>query len=199
MKLYYAPPSPFSRKVRIVVAVLGMDLRVKLVATDTTNPDDPIRGKNPLGKIPVLELDDGEYVYDSPVIVATLDQMAGGGKVLPSEPDARRKAQTLEALADGMTDACVLQVYETRFREPHERSPRVLDYQRGKVSRALAHLEARPPEDFSHVGAIAAACALGYLDLRFEGAWRAGHPRLVTWLDRFAYLTPAFEATRFMP
>ena len=82
MKLYYALPSPYSRKVRIVASALGF-ARLELVATDTGNPDDPIRGKNPLGKIPVLELDDGEFVYDSAVIVATLDQLAGGGRVDP--------------------------------------------------------------------------------------------------------------------
>ena len=46
-------------------------------------------------------------------------------------------------------------------------------------------------------GTIALACALGYLDLRFEGAWRADHPRLVAWLEVFAEATPSFEATRF--
>ena len=54
MKLYYAPPSPYSRKVRIAASMLGLDARVELVATDTANPDDPIRGKNPLGKSPSL-------------------------------------------------------------------------------------------------------------------------------------------------
>jgi glutathione S-transferase len=73
-----------------------------------------------------------------------------------------------------------------------------LDYQAGKVARGLAALEAEPQalDPVPHVGQITLACALGYRDLRFAGTWRAAHPKLVTWLDRFAAQVPAFEQTR---
>jgi glutathione S-transferase len=197
MKLYHSPPSPFSRKARIVASVLGLDKRIELVVADTNNPDDALRGKNPLGKIPTLELDTGACVYDSAVIVACLDQLAGGGKVIPLDGEARIAALTLEALADGVMDACILQIYEMRMRAENERSPSWVAHQRAKVVRALAFLEAAPPaEDFAQIGQIAVACALGYLDLRFDSAWRADHPRLVAWLDKFAAATPAYEATK---
>jgi glutathione S-transferase len=197
MKLYYSPPSPFSRKVRIAASVLGLDDRIALVVADTNNAEDAIRAKNPLGKIPTLERDDGACVYDSAVIVACLDDLAGGGKVIPADPEARIGALTLEALADGMMDASILQIYEIRMRAETERSPSWVAYQQAKVFRALAYLEAAPPpEDFGKIGQIATACALGYLDLRFEGAWRADHPRLVAWLEKFAAATPAFAATK---
>jgi glutathione S-transferase len=196
MKLYYSPPSPFSRKARIVASVLGLDERVELVVADTNNPDDALRAKNPLGKIPTLELDTGVCVYDSAVIVACLDQLAGGGRVIPLNGDARIAALTLEALADGVMDACILQIYEIRMRAENERSASWVAHQRAKVFRALAYLEAESPaEDFAQIGQIAVACALGYLDLRFDGAWRADHPRLVAWLDKFAVAIPAFAAT----
>jgi glutathione S-transferase len=73
---------------------------------------------------------------------------------------------------------------------------RWLAYQSGKIARALSAFEARPPEESSDVGTIALASTLGYLDLRFEGAWRADHPRLVVWLDVFSEATPSFQATR---
>lgn len=195
MKLYFSPPSPFSRKVRIVAAATGLDRDLELVATDTLDPDDPIRSKNPLGKIPALERDDGFVVFDSAVIVDYLDALAGGGVVVPADPERRVRVKTLEALADGLTDACILQVYETRLRAAHERSENFLEHQRGKVLRALAALEAAPPTLDIDVGTIAVACALGYLDLRFGGLWRADHPNLVAWLDSFAQKLPAFSAT----
>ncbi len=197
MKLYHSSPSPFSRKARIVASVLGLDTRIELVVADTNNPDDALRAKNPLGKIPTLELDTGACVYDSAVIVACLDQLAGGGKVIPRDGEARIAALTLEALADGVMDACILQIYEIRMRAENERSASWVAHQRAKVLRALAFLEAAPPaEEFTQIGQIALACALGYLDLRFDGAWRADHPRLVAWLDKFAAATPAYEATK---
>ncbi|MBB4199126.1 glutathione S-transferase [Rhodoblastus sphagnicola] len=197
MKLYHAPPSPFSRKVRIAASVLKLGGEIALVPTDTLDPADPIREKNPLGKIPMLETDEGEYIYDSAVIAAWLDERAGGGLIIPRDPKARFRALVLESLADGLTDAAVLTIYETRFREPSERSAKWLSHQGGKIERALAQLEQSPPvlEGTPDIGQIALACALGYLDLRFSGAWRATHPHLVDWLVTFAQRVPAFAIT----
>lgn len=195
MKLYFAPASPFSRKVRIAAALLG--LSVELVPTETINPADPIRQKNPLGKIPTLETDDGDCIFDSAVIAAWLDEQAGGGRIVPRDPKARTRALVLEALADGLADAAVLVIYETRYREPGERSAKWVAHQGEKIERALARLEQAPPalEGEPDIGQIALACALGYLDLRFSGEWRANHPGLVAWLDNFARKIPAFSAT----
>ena len=149
------------------------------------------------GKIPTLERDDGVCIYDSAVICAYLDELAGGGRVMPLEREARYDVLTLEALADGIADASILQIYEKRMRAASEFSENWIAHQRGKVERALAALEGAPPAPgAADVGAVALACALGYLDLRFDGAWRAGHPRLVAWLDSFAASVPAFDATR---
>jgi glutathione S-transferase len=101
-------------------------------------------------------------------------------------------------LADGILDAAILRVYEGRFRPQERHEPAWLDHQSGKMSRALAALEAQPPglDPTPDVGQITVACALGYLDLRFGGEWRGSHPRLVDWLDRFTAAVPAFAATR---
>jgi hypothetical protein len=66
------------------------------------------------------------------------------------------------------------------------------------VARSLAELEASPPklDAIPNIGQITLACALGYGDLRFGGAWREKHPKLVKWLDAFAARVPAFEKTR---
>jgi glutathione S-transferase len=192
MKLYFSPPSPFSRKVRIVAELVGS--RLDLVVADTIDPADILRSKNPLGKIPALELASGAVIYDSAVIVAYLDEVAQGG-LIPKGLDERYAALTLEALADGLMDACVLQIYETRFRAENERSANWVAHQKGKVERALAQLEAAPPAGPVNIGHVALACALGYLDLRFAGEWRKSYPRLVAWLDAFAAKVPAFAAT----
>lgn len=190
-----SPPSPFGRKVKIAAAVLGLMDRIEIVATDTSNPDDAIRRVNPLGKIPALELEDGTVLFDSRVIVDYLDWLAGGGRVIPAEPGARFAALRLQALADGLMDAALLQVYEARLRDADKRSDKWLELQSGKVTRALAVLEASPPAVETTIGPIAVACALGYLDLRFEGRWRADHPRLVGWIEAFRATVPAYDKT----
>lgn len=196
MKLRSAPPSPFGRKVKIAAHILGLDGQIDIVATDTNDAGGGLREENPLGKIPCLILDDGTSVYDSRVIIEALDHRAGGGKIIPVEFNARLKALTLQAMADGIMDAAILMVYEQRWREEPMRSAKWVAHQQGKVDRALTQLEATPPGGGMDIGHIAAACALGYLDLRFGGAWRASHPKLVAWLDAFAKAVPSFEKTR---
>ena len=195
LTLRSAPPSPFGRKVKIAAKMLGLMDRIALVDADTTSPDDSLRKQNPLGKIPTLVLEDGTALYDSRVIVEYLDALAGGGKLIPPGGDARFHELTLQALGDGLMDAALLQVYETRFREKEQFGAKWLDHQAGKVGRALAMLEANPPAGDVRIGQVTLACALGYLDLRFQGAWRKDHPRLVAWLDAFAAKVPAFDAT----
>lgn len=196
MILRSSPPSPFGRKVKIAAHLLGLIDKIEIVPTDTTDPNSPIRMLNPLGKIPALDLGDGRVLYDSRVIVEYLDMLSGGGMLIPTDTDARFEALTGQALADGLMDAALLQIYEVRMRAEGERSARWVELQAGKVARALAALEAAPPPAVPNVFSIATACALGYLDLRFDGAWRKDHPNLVAWLAAFAATTPAFEATR---
>ena len=192
-----SPPSPFGRKVKIGAALCGFTDRITIEQTDTTDPADPIRRDNPLGKIPALILDDGTVLYDSRVILEFLDTEAGGAVIIPKGSD-RFGALTLQALADGIMDAALLQVYEKRWRAAEIQHRPWVDHQAGKVERSLAALEAAPPRFGRppHVGAIALACALGYLDLRFEGTWRASHPALLGWLDGFAAHVPSFAATQ---
>ncbi len=195
MILRSAPPSPFGRKVKIAAAMLGLFDELEIVPTDTLDATDPIRAQNPLGKIPALILEDGGVLYDSRVILEFLDHRAGGGKIIPADGPARFRALTAQALADGLTDAAILQVYEGRFRAADKHEPRWVEHQVGKMSRALSAFEAAPPDGPRTVAHIALACALGYLDFRFAGAWREGHPRLVAWLDAFAAEVPSFAAT----
>ncbi len=97
-----AATSPFVRKVRIAAALLGLEDRIEISNADTNNPDDSLKSQNPLGKIPTLILESGETIFDSAVIVEYFDWLAGGGKVIPTEPEARFRSLTQQALGDGI-------------------------------------------------------------------------------------------------
>jgi glutathione S-transferase len=196
LTLRSASASPFARKVRIAAALTGLDREIEIENADTADPADSVRRQNPLGKIPVLIIEDGTALYDSRVILEYIDARAGGGRLIPRDLAARIEALRLQALADGLMDAGIMQIYEQRWRSEDRREPRWVAHQIGKVERALASLEASPPPlKPIHVGTIALACALGYLDFRFDGRWRAAHPRLAEWLERFAADVPAFAST----
>jgi glutathione S-transferase len=197
MQLRSSPASPFGRKVKIAAHFLGLMDRITVVPTDTTDPHDSLRKQAPLGKIPALILDDGVALYDSRVIVEYLDHLAGGGLLFPAGA-ARFDVLTRQALADGIMDAALLQVYERRFRPVEQHNSGWLEVQAAKVTRALATFESRAGafDPALDAGAVALACALGYLDLRFAGTWRNDHPKLVAWLKTFEEKVPAFGLTK---
>lgn len=196
MILRSSPPSPFGRKVKIAAAEIGMLDQIEVVTADTVDAADPLRQQNPLGKIPVLITDDGESYYDSRVIIDYLDHLSGG-KLIPAGA-ARFPVLRLQALADGLMDANILLIYESRWRDQSKHEQKWIEHQQGKVARTLAYLESIADSFIGKVdaGTISLACALGHMDLRFEGAWRRDHPKLVTFLEKFEAAVPLFEKTK---
>jgi glutathione S-transferase len=199
VRLYTSVNSPFARKVRVLVHEAGLAGRVEMVecgGSPVAPGTIPVE-RNPLGKLPVLERPDGAALYDSRVICRYLDDLAGG-RFYPQKPRLW-ETLTLEATADGIMDAAVLMVYESRARPEAHRDAGWVEAQWGKAARALDALEARwlahlaGPLD---VGQVATGCALGYLDLR-HGArdWRAGRPGLAAWAARFGE-RESMQATR---
>ena len=187
MKLRYSPTSPYVRKVTVAAIETGLEKRIERILTiPASAPDLP--GDNPLGKVPTLILDDGERLFDSPVIVEYLDSLHSGAKIVPASGNARWKALKLQALADGILDAAVLRVMEGR-RPANEQSKTWSERQKKVVDRSLDWLEqnAAQLDDSPTIGNITVAIAGDYLDFRFgsEG-WRKGRPKLAAWQKRFA-------------
>ncbi len=196
MKLLAAGASPYVRKVRMTAALKGLDRKIDLVAPD--EPDsDVLRKHNPLGKIPILFLADGSAIYDSHVICEYLDSQVAHPVLFPGDGPARWQMLTRAAMADGILDAALLLVYEGRYRPDNMRVEAWVELQQSKIDAAIAVMEADPPDfgmhpDYSH---ITIAAALGYLDFRHGGKWRAASPKMVAWLDDFRNNVPAFDET----
>lgn len=190
MRLFYSPTSPYARKILVLLAEAGKSDAVNLVLGSGTPVDAgkaPL-AQNPLGKIPVLEREDGPALYDSRVISRFLDDHFALG-LYPTGPRLW-EALTLEATADGILDAAISMVYEARVRPEEKRFDAWVEGQWDKIDRALDALESRwmayllGPLD---VGQIALGCALGYVDFRHGGRdWRKGRPALAVWEAGFA-------------
>ena len=147
--------------------------------------------------MPCLVLQDGSTIYDSGIIIEFLQDVAGTDRLLRLSGPERYRMLTQAKLADGIMDASILVVYETRFRPDLPHSPRWLEHQRGKINRGLAAFEAKPPDPAkTDVVSIGLSCVLGYLDWRKQVDWRPTYPVLVDWLKKFSEHEPAFERTR---
>ena len=198
IRLLSNPASPFGRKVKMTARIKGLLDKITVETVNPTVPGDPVlTAANPLGKIPALILADGTALYDSRVICEYLDTLAPHPALFPREGLARFRMLTRAARAEGVMEAALLIIYEDRFRPADKRVPSWITRQQGKIDGALAAIAADKPGlsgelDYSHV---TLASALGYLDFRLHGSWRAAHPALVTWLDGFAAQNPAFAET----
>jgi len=143
MKLFYSATSPYVRKVMVTAIEKGLDGQIEKLAAAASpvNPDMTLSAKNPLGKVPCLITDDGEALFDSPVICAYLDQLMGAS-LRPTDAKGRFADMTLEALADGFLDAGILLRYEGALR-PQEKQWD--DWVNG-LERALDALELLPAD-----------------------------------------------------
>jgi glutathione S-transferase len=186
MKLYVASASPFGRKASVVIAERGLESRVRQepASVSPVSRNDEVARDNPLGKIPTLVLDDGSTLFDSPVICEYLDSLSGEPRFFPSAAPAKWIALKRQALADGLMDAAILLRYEQALRPEPLRWVDWIAGQQGKITRALDALESDAPAFGSgfDIGHVTAACATGYLDLRFPHLeWRKGRPALAAW------------------
>ena len=197
MKLVYSPPSPFVRKVTTLIYHAGLDDRIELVNVKTSalSVAEEARAANPLGKIPVMILDDGKALFDSRIITRFVDELAGSN-LYPQE--SLYDILTLEALADGIMESAVSITYETKLRPENEQSPSWMEAQWSKVLHAVKALENgafKSMEGNLNMGQIAVACALGYLDFRHDARqWRNGHSNLASWNQKIMEL-PALIKT----
>jgi glutathione S-transferase len=198
MKLIASLTSPYVRKIRIVLAEKKIDC--DLVLDSPWVEGNTVAAVNPLGKIPVLVLDDESTLYDSRVIAEYLDTVAPNNRLIPASGRERISVKRWEALADGVLDAAVAAFLEAK-RPDGERSPSWIERQRGKVNQALKVMSDDLGEQAWCHGSglsladIAVGCALGYVSFRLgDIRWSEQYPNLAQ-LYKKLMQRPAFAET----
>jgi len=199
MKLYYSKASPFTRKVLMTAAITGHCESIHIIdfgKTGTFVPSDDFHEKNPLIKIPALEIDNGETIVDSPIICEYLNDCSKTGLgVYPkhNELNDYYLARKLEAIADGMSDAAVLRRYEA-MRPEQLRSQDYDQKQKAKIENGFAFFEKNInllKTDRLMIGEISLLCCLDYLNLRFsEEKWLEKSPALKKWYNSMQSMDP---------
>ncbi len=183
MKLTFSPASPFARKVRIAAIELGLIDKIELapVAVAPGQANTEYEKITPLKKLPVLILDNGEVILDSYVIVEYLDELAGGGKLIPASGPLKWKVKTEHSLLQGVLDSMLLCRYESITRPESLRWKAWTDDHWNRAWSGMARFENDPamlsrPLDIAQ---IALTCVLGYADFRFaDRPWRTAFPKL---------------------
>lgn len=206
MKLLYAPQSPFARKVRAAAIELGLADRLELEYAEVVPGKENAsfaESINPLRKVPALILDDAATVIvDSTVICEFLDELAGGGILIPKSGPDRWRVMSQHAIAQGMCEAVILVRYETWLRPEPQRWQPWLSDQWDKIWSGLRWFERQAERIFQDessvvdISQLTLACCLGYVDFRYpETDWQRRFPNVATWYRR-ALLRPSMSNTR---
>ena len=198
MKLVGSLTSPFVRKIRVILAERSIKhdfLEESAWSATTTVPR-----YNPLNKVPALELDGGESIYDSAVISEYLDAISGN-TFIPGDAQARARVRRGEALGDGLADAGITAFLE-RKRDASRQDAAWIARQMDKVNASIGAI-GRELGDKPYIGGdrmnladIACACALFWAEFRMpELGWRQSNASLKAWAERME-MRPSFSATR---
>ncbi len=168
MKLLGTATSPFVRKVRVFAAEKEIDL--PFVLDRPSGPGSLLAKLNPLGKMPVLVLDEGEAVCDSVVIVECLEGMKREPQLIPSDFRGRIAVRRWEALADGISEAAINVSHEYGPMNDAEKRATWIPRQESKIERGLALIERSiEGSEWLHgahfsLADIAAGFAIDYVD-----------------------------------
>ena len=183
MKLTFSPASPFARKVRIAAIETGLIDKIEFTPATVApgQANEEYSKITPLKKLPVLILDNGDVILDSYVIVEYLDELAGGGKLIPTSGAERWRVKSDHSLLQGMLDSMLLCRYENMVRPEPMRWKAWSDDHWNRAWTGMARFENKPetlsgPFDIAQIGLV---CVLGYADFRFaDCGWRKAYPKL---------------------
>jgi glutathione S-transferase len=196
MRLYYSENSPFARKVRVVWRELELPDVEEIL--DSPLSDGSVSARfNPLGKVPVLVLNDDSVLIDSPLICEHLGTLAPSKELVPVETAKRQSILQCQAMADGILEAAVASVFEFR-RPPAERSAYWFTRWRHAIERGLSTLEQRCEQEqyVLDLGGISVGCVIEYLIFRdlMPQDWPNSFPKLKLWADHIHDI-PSFAVT----
>ena len=197
MKLLYQTHSPFARKTLVFAHEAGIADRIEVVHQETspTRRNEVVFAENPLGKVPVLIRPGLPAIFDSDVICAYFDGLHDGRKLIPPDGETRWRALRLQALAQGLADAGIALRWETVRRPEGLRYAPLRDGYREKLVSGYAWLERElDAAEPIHVGHVALATCLSWLEFRELADFRGRCPNLSAWLDDFQ-ARPSMRAT----
>lgn len=205
MKLINATPSPFGRKVAVLLKEKGIGFDVQWDVPWVK--DTIVADHSPLQQLPILITDSGETIYDSVFILEWIEATWPEENVIPAERNARIKARHMQMLGERLMEIAVAIVFEKMRPEP---SRQWLDRQEMKIETGIAEVarvvgsRVPAPGDRLTIGDITLGTTLLMLEFMVREGWFTHFPA-IEWRRRFPQLgkfadaldaRPSFAETR---
>jgi glutathione S-transferase len=145
MKLYDFVGAPNPKRVRVYLAEKGLEVpteQVNIVSGDNRKPE--FLAKNPMGGLPVLQLDDGTYLSESLAIIEYLEDLNPTPPMIGTTPAERGRVRSLERIAELSVLGRVAQVFQNShpfFAGRIKQSPDAAENGRNMLKGALRILD----------------------------------------------------------
>src|SRR5690242_13878018 len=113
MKIYDFVGAPNPKKLRVYLAEKGLRIPfepVNIVTGENRKPE--FLKKNPLGGLPVLELDDGSHLTESLAIIEYLEELHPKPPMLGATPVERARIRELERICELGVLSSVAQIFQ---------------------------------------------------------------------------------------
>ncbi len=157
--------SPFVRRVAVTLQWVGMKYEHKVLST--AKDAEAIKQYNPMAKVPVLLMNNGEHLIESAAIIETVLEMSPGQRLLPASGDARRHILQHCAIMTNTLDKAVQAIYEPVKRPAEKVHEPFLEGLRGQMHAGLVMLEA-----FAARGDLPGDANATLADLTVAVGWR---------------------------
>lgn len=141
MKLYYHPLSTYSQKVLMALDETGIEVEPSIVNLFDPAERAEYRRIYPIGKVPLLILDDGHPVPESTIIIEYLDGITRKQKLIPDDPTDARKTRFLDRMYDLYLNNQVGTLFFELRKPESERSQQVIDETKDKIVTMYHYME----------------------------------------------------------
>lgn len=187
MKLWYSATSPYVRKVLATIKHHHLNVELLKVPTTSFDHNSPHNRNNPLGRIPALEAEDGDWLFNSLLISEYLDSLGKSTRLFPVE--RRWQMLNLHALVDGIMENTMPMLAERMFRPENEwwtfRQQQVAE--RNQRSFAVLEQKLKQWNEQLNIATITAVCLIDWWQVRQEklGFDLPAHfPELAEWAEK---------------
>ncbi|MBF0490150.1 MAG: glutathione S-transferase N-terminal domain-containing protein [Candidatus Omnitrophica bacterium] len=189
MKLLYTKRSPYARKVKVIAIEKGISL--EYIDEDLQKKSRVLLNANPLGKVPTLLLDNGQTVFDSPVICQYIDNLNDQKIMIPRFEPKRLEVLKWEAMADDLTTTAI-NLYMEKIRHPHHFHKDFISTGERNIRLAYSYIEENlgKLKEFN-LASIAVASAIGYIHFRLPHLKVEGN--LASWFEEISKTPSMFQ------
>jgi glutathione S-transferase len=147
MKLYVYPMAPNPKKILIYVKEKGLDIplsEVDILSGQNRTPE--FLRKNPLGGLPVLELDDGTYLTESLAIIEYLEELHPERPMIGMNPIERARVRELERIIELGILGAIATIFQNTslfFAKRVKQSPEAAENAKQRLASTLAIIDAK--------------------------------------------------------